>query len=222
MQPHLGRAVSAQFRMMDAELRNQIYSDALDRLSCGVAVLNGAGKLMLSNAAAQAVFEHGLTLKLVQERVTATIATESRKLQMLIQSALTRRELRGGATVVHGPGQRALSVMVDAASEAFRNRTGGAVYVYISDMHARPSRAHEPQVREMFGMTPAETRIAVGIADGDTLQDVAARVGVTYESARFTLKRVYEKLGVHKQGELVALIHAALPPVRDAGPRRGP
>jgi hypothetical protein len=36
------------------------------------------------------------------------------------------------------------------------------------------------------------------------------------------LKRVYEKLGVHKQGELVALIHAALPPVRDAGPRRGP
>ena len=66
----------------------------------------------------------------------------------------------------------------------------------------------------MFGFTPAETRIATGLADGLSVQDMASRVGVTYESARFTLKRVYEKLCVHKQGELVALIRAALPPLR--------
>lgn len=219
MQPHLGRAVSAQFRMMDAELRNQVYSDALDRLSCGVAIVNGSGKLMLSNAAAHAMFEQGLCLKLVQERLTASIASESRKLQLLIQNAVTRRDLRGGALIVHGPGQHVVSVTVDAASEAFRTRTGGAAYVYLSDMQARPSRARQQQVREMFGLTASETRIAVGIADGEPLQAVAAQAGVAYESARFTLKRVYEKLGVHKQGELVALIHAALPPLRDAHPK---
>ncbi len=221
MQPHLGRALSAQFHMMDAELRNHVYTDALDRLACGVAIINGAGKLMLSNAAAQAVFEQGLTLKLVQERLTAALPAESRKLQAQIQHALTGSDRRGGAIIVHGPAQRALSVTVDAASEQFRSRTGGAAYIYITDIHARPARARAQQVREMFGFTPAETRIAVGIADGETVQDVAARVGVTYESARFTLKRVYEKLGVHKQGELVALIRGALPPLRDTDYRHG-
>lgn len=217
MQPHLGRAVSAQFRMMDAELRNHVYTDALDRVTCGVAILNGAGRLMLSNAAAQAEFEHGLSLKLVRERLTAAIPAESRKLQMLIQHALTRRNLRGGATIVHGPGQRAVCVTVDATSEEFRQRTAAAVYVYITDLHARPSRDCAQQLREMFGFTPAEGRIASGIAAGETVRDVAAQAGVTYESARFTLKRVYEKLGVHKQGELVALIQAALPPMGAAG-----
>ncbi|CAN0302633.1 unnamed protein product, partial [Phaeothamnion confervicola] len=211
MQPHLGRAVSAQFRMMDAELRNHVYTDALDRVSCGVAILNGAGRLMLSNTAAQALFAHGQPLKLVQEHLTATVPAESRKLQMLIQYALTRRNLRGGATIVHGAGQRALCVTVDATSEEFRQRTGAAAYVYITDLHARPCRDHAQQLRDMFGLTPAETRIAIGIAAGEPVREVARQAGVTYESARFTLKRVYEKLGVHKQGELVALIQAALP-----------
>jgi DNA-binding CsgD family transcriptional regulator len=214
MQPHLVRAVSAQFRMMDAELRNQVYSDTLDRLSCGVVLLNGAGKLMLCNAAAQDVLHKGQTLKLVHERLTAIHSGDGRKLQTLITHALTRRELRGGAMVVRGPDARAFGVTVDATGEAFRASTGGAVYVYITDLNARPAQSGHRQVREMFGFTPAETRIAAGLADGLSVQDVASRVGVTYESARFTLKRVYEKLCVHKQGELVAMIRAALPPLR--------
>lgn len=212
MQPHLGRAVSAQFRMMDAELRNQVYTDALDRLDCGVAIVNGAGKLMLCNAAAQVEFDDGQTLKLVHERLCASLVSESRRLQILIQSAIARCDQRGGAVVVHGPAQRALGITVDAASEAFRERTGGAAYIYITDLHARPSQAREHHLRQMFGFTPAEARIAIGIADGESVQSVAARIKVTYGSARFTLKRVYEKLGVHKQGELVALMRAALPP----------
>lgn len=214
MQPHLGRAVSAQFRMMDAELRNHVYSDVLDRLTCGVAILNGAGKLMLCNAAAQTELDRGQTLKLVHERLTATHSGDGRKLHSLITEALTRRELRGGAMVVRGPDARAFGVTVDATSDAFRASTGGAAYVYITDLNARPAQSGHRQVREMFGFTPAETRIAVGLADGLSVQDVASRVGVTYESARFTLKRVYEKLCVHKQGELVAMIRAALPPLR--------
>lgn len=214
MQPHLGRAVSAQFRMMDAELRNHVYSDVLDRLTCGVAILNGAGKLMLCNAAAQTELDRGQTLKLVHERLTATHSGDGRKLHSLITEALTRRELRGGAMVVRGPDARAFGVTVDATSDAFRASTGGAAYVYITELNARPAQSGHRQVREMFGFTPAETRIAVGLADGLSVQDVASRVGVTYESARFTLKRVYEKLCVHKQGELVAVIRAALPPLR--------
>ena len=214
LQPRLSRALGAQFRMMDAALRNALNSEVLERLDCGVAVLSGAGKLMVANAAARAHFNGAGALRLSGDRIVAAIPAQSRKVQALVQSALAGHGLRGGATIVHGPGQQMLSVVVDAAHAEFRARSGGAVFVYVSDLCARPSSGREQTVRQLFGFTPAETRVAVGIAAGQTVQSVALRLGITYQTARFTLKRVYEKLGVHKQGELVAVIHAALPPVR--------
>ena len=204
----------AQCPTMDAELRNQICSAALDRLAHGVVMLDGTGRLMLCNAAASAIFDAGEALKLVQGRVYATRPGDARRLQALLFTALAGRAADGEALVVRGTVQCAYAMTIESTRDELRQRTGAAATLYITDIRARPSALNERTLRAMFGFTPAETRIAVGIADGDAVRTVAARVGVTYESARFTLKRIYEKLGVHKQGELVALIRSALPPLR--------
>ena len=44
---------------------------------------------------------------------------------------------------------------------------------------------------------------------GEALRAIAEIQGITYESARFTLRQVYAKVGVHKQSELVALLGKA-------------
>lgn len=202
--------------MSDAELRNQIYSAALDRYAHGVVIVDAGGKLMLCNAAARAILDAGHGLKLVQARVTATLANESRRLHALLANALEGCAAHAEAMVVHGPAPSAYAVTMESIGDMLRQRTGAAAMLYITNLKARPSHYGEAKLRAMFGFTPAETRIAVGLADGDSVHTVAASVGVTYESARFTLKRVYEKLGVHKQGELVALLRSALPPLREA------
>ena len=214
VQARLSRALSAQFRMMEIELENIVSIELLDRLDCGVAILNGAGRLMLANAAAHALFDPAGALRLSGERIVAAIPAESRKLQTLVQSALADQGLRGGSTIVHGPDGQTLSVVVDPVSSETRERSGGAVFVYLSDLRARAAAGRQQTVRQLFGFTPAESRVAIGIATGETVKRVAQDIGITYETARFTLKRVYEKLDVHKQAELVALIDAALPPVR--------
>lgn len=219
--PHVGRGDGGSPRRPEPDPRGEICGDALERLACGVVVVDGAGKLVLCNAAAQAILQHGHVLKLVQERVTATRACESRRLHTLLYGALAHHQPRGGAMLVRGAARGAYAVIVETAAVALRHRTGAAATLYITDLDARPAHAHEARVRAMFGFTPAESRIAVGLADGDSVHTVAACAGVTYESARFTLKRIYEKLGVHKQGELVALIRSALPPLRDGGPPGG-
>ncbi|MCC6706962.1 MAG: helix-turn-helix transcriptional regulator [Gammaproteobacteria bacterium] len=212
-------AAPAPSAWLETELRGALSADALDRLACGVAIVDGAGKLMLCNATAQAMFALGTCLKLVQERVTAVQAGESRRLHSLMYGALGPHEPRGGAMLLRDGAQQSYALVVELTTPALRARTGATATMYITDLGARPAHIHASRVRAMFGFTAAETRIAIGIADGGSVQSVAVVAGVTYESARFTLKRIYEKLGVHKQGELVALIRSALPPLRECGAR---
>jgi DNA-binding CsgD family transcriptional regulator len=71
-------------------------------------------------------------------------------------------------------------------------------------------------LRFRFRLTPAEARIALGIAEGATLAAIAEARGVSVSTARTQLKSVFAKTNVHRQAELVALL---------AGPyrrRRGP
>ena len=68
-----------------------------------------------------------------------------------------------------------------------RERSGGAVLVYLSDLHARAGAGCAQTLRQLFGFTPAESRVAGGIAAGASVQNVAKNIGITYETARFTL-----------------------------------
>ncbi len=62
---------------------------------------------------------------------------------------------------------------------------------------------------EWFGMTPTEARLAAMLAQGQSLEDFAASRGVTVNAGRFLLKGIFEKTGVNKQAQLVALLRDA-------------
>lgn len=56
------------------------------------------------------------------------------------------------------------------------------------------------------GLTQAEVRLALGVGRGLTLRAAALELGVTENTARSTLKQVYDKLSVRKQSELARLV----------------
>lgn len=56
------------------------------------------------------------------------------------------------------------------------------------------------------GCTVSEARLALLLARGQTLRQAAEQMGIRYESARVYLKRVFAKLEVHTQGQLVSLL----------------
>ena len=67
-------------------------------------------------------------------------------------------------------------------------------------------RVSEASQRSRFCLTPAEVKIALGIADGKTLATVAEERGVSVSTVRTQLKSVFVKTGTHRQAELVALL----------------
>ena len=61
-------------------------------------------------------------------------------------------------------------------------------------------------LRTAFRLTDAEARLATQLARGASLEQVADQFGIGKETARSQLKSIFTKLGVHRQGELVAVL----------------
>lgn len=64
---------------------------------------------------------------------------------------------------------------------------------------------------DLYGVTPAEARVAVLMASGASTGDVACRLNVSIATVRTHLNRLFCKTDTHHQGQLVALLLAGPP-----------
>lgn len=70
-----------------------------------------------------------------------------------------------------------------------------------------PEKQTDPQtLRDVFGLTAAEARLATALTRGSTLVDAAQTIGIARNTAKVQLRSVFAKTGVHRQAQLVALI----------------
>ena len=58
-----------------------------------------------------------------------------------------------------------------------------------------------------FSLTPAETRLALAIAEGKSLSALAEQNDVSLHTVRNQLKSVFAKTGVSRQLDLALLVH---------------
>ena len=78
----------------------------------------------------------------------------------------------------------------------------------------RRTRRETPSVlSELFGLTDREAEVASLLTDGLEIPAIALELRISPETARTYLKYAFEKIGVSRQAELVALL-ARLRPER--------
>jgi DNA-binding CsgD family transcriptional regulator/PAS domain-containing protein len=58
----------------------------------------------------------------------------------------------------------------------------------------------------MFGLSPAECRIATQLAEGRTLKEIASANGTRHDTVRKQLQSIYQKTSTNRQPELVKLL----------------
>jgi DNA-binding CsgD family transcriptional regulator len=89
-----------------------------------------------------------------------------------------------------------------AANDAF----AAASCVLVITAVAHPEIASTQVVQGLFDLTPAEARVARGIAAGKTVDDLAYETGLAVGTVRQQLKSVFNKTGVSRQAELVGIL----------------
>lgn len=111
--------------------------------------------------------------------------------------------------VLPRPGGRPLLLTL----RRFGARHGGAVALLTLVDPDSGGTVRSASLRSLYGLSPAEARLAQAIASGLSLKQIAARDGLTYETVRSYVKQVLAKTGARRQADVVRLIGG----LRDVG-----
>lgn len=88
--------------------------------------------------------------------------------------------------------------------------SGAAAILYAQD-HVLPRGPNFKQALvDLFALTSSEARLALALADGQSLAEAQASLGLARETVRSYSKSLYAKTGTHGQGGLVRLITISL------------
>ena len=210
---HVENSLRLGIRLIDAEVANVALGDTLARLDVGVFLVDGVGRVLFRNSAAQQLL--GDRLVITGERLTARFAPDRDTLRSAIELAAEggdrtfTQEPR--PVFLHGDSAEqflavyVLPVPVGARHPIAHLMTGVRAIVVVTT-----SKAGEPAdpaiVRDLLGLTLGEARVAALVGAGLAPREAATQLGVTEETARTTLKRVFSKVGVSRQTELAALL----------------
>ncbi len=210
MVPHLRRALRMAERLAAGRDEHRLLQTAVDRLQAGLLVVDSLGRpLEMNRRLAEQL--GGDESRIPAGGPTDALQLRDRtSLQRLLEETAGRdgRPAQGRGLRLRRSGSGRATAVVPLA------RAGGALTaVFVSDPRHRDPPPAE-LLREQFGLSPREARLALLLARGADLKRAATELAIRPATARTHLKRIFYKTGVHRQAALVGLLHRLLGPVR--------
>lgn len=209
LNPHLAQATRSVWRLHITEQERDTAILSLDGLPQGVCFLDGAGKISWANRAARRTFAEADGLTLEDDRLCADSVSDQASLGQAIETCLGSAGRPPDLVSLRRPsGNRPLGLVVARVPSArvAPHRVETAAVVRILDTSA-PLNASESILSALFGLTGAESRLAVAIASGISPLEFAQQTGRSAETVRSHLKSIFRKLEIQRQCQLVALVH---------------
>lgn len=216
--PHLSRALGVMYRLRDAELKRAATLAALDRLSGSVILLDSRGCVLHANPAARRILTErdGLALsglrdgerRLAASDMRTQTALENAVRDCLRPDALQVPHFARGVPVPRPSGDLdyALQFAPLNGAEGFRTAEGDArAIVFVADPAER-LQLDPALLKRIFRLTPAEIRLLEEIVAGATMGAAALSLGISENTARSQLKKVFERTGTNRQADLVRLL----------------
>lgn len=201
--PHLEAAVRMQANFH--AITQAAALTTLDAVGASAFLLDQAGRVVGCSAPAEQLVSAGAVLQLSGGRLRLRVAADQAKLDAAL--ACLRESARDGETAAIAPlGLSDAPFVIDMQllPRHAMPFAGAAAMLAV----LRPVRAAERvhALRSAYGLTDAEAAIALAVADGDELKDIAARRAVAVSTVRSQVQAIYTKLDVHRQVELAALV----------------
>jgi len=210
--PHLRRSLHVHNLLGRSESLGSLYAQAINRLSVAVLVLDETGHVLQLNAVAQELLAQADGLKLVGGRLEATYPSDNRELHKLIRETFKAYESgqtqpREALPVSRPSGEVSLGVVIKPVPvQAWAEGKGRpTMVVYICDAVSK-SQASNAMARQLFNFTPAETALALELANGLSLEEAAENLHIMRNTARAHLRAIFSKTGVRRQAELVRVM----------------
>ncbi|MGQ0444697.1 MAG: helix-turn-helix transcriptional regulator [Beijerinckiaceae bacterium] len=192
--PHLRRAGQLTMRVMTSYQKGLI--DVLAAFGCGAILVDRRGRVVRMNAKAEGMM--GVRIAVRGGMLTAIGRECDTALQKLIGSVIAPGPLHEsepiGAVALARPGAAPVLVhgapLARSAQDLFQQ---ARAILTIDDLNARQA-PHVPVLRQVFGLTGAEADVAIALASGRDLAEIARMRGVSIGTIRNQVKSAFAKV----------------------------
>ena len=206
--------------MSQRDAFERILAALIDTIRSGVIQLDKHGRIVAANDPARDLLRRGDGLSDQGGSLHARAPADDAALQALLASALPGfgSQGAGGSILVRrglGLPPLVLHVSPVGAGGTEVDTEHVAALVLVVDPASR-TRIDPALVAATLGLTPMESRVAVWLAEGMTVRDIARATGRTENTVRWHMKNIFAKQGIGRQFELVQLVRslAGLPDPR--------
>lgn len=217
--PFLRASLNLFVRRADTETQREALSATVSGMAVGSILVDADSQIMEANATAQAILDMHDGLIVSAGRLELSNTIQSGKLQALIRrnaeaSVSNSKMITLRSLLIERPsGREALSILVRPATGS----TTSGLHIRPTTLinlvdPAQPRLALVGSLVQLFGLTVAEARVAMAIANGLSVTETAQTQQVSKNTIRSHLGSIYSKLGVSGQAGLVrsVLISVAL------------
>ena len=211
--PHLRQFMRVRLALAGADALGATMAGLIENTRCGIVQLDPRGRILEVNDRARRILRQHDGLGDAAGTLRARDPSEDATLRRIVAAALPRfgdPPASGSMTVSRVPDLPPRLVLhVIPAGRHLLDRPVGRVAAIALLVEPETRISADPDlVADALGLTAAESRVAVMLADGHTLGDIAAMTGRSTRTVRWHLQQIFEKNRISRQVELVQLVRS--------------
>jgi DNA-binding CsgD family transcriptional regulator len=207
LRPHLARSVVISARLQLERAR--VASETLAALGLPALVLNEQGKVLAANSLIEALTGS------IQWRAQDRVSLKDCAADDLLRDAIAAIDPTGGSVrsfPVRDTNAEAMMVahvipIRLSARDIFVRCAAALILTPLTQPQAPPVEL----VQSLFDLTPAEARVARGLASGETVESLASAQKLSQNTIRSHVRRILEKTGCDRQIDVVTLLSTLSP-----------
>ena len=208
--PHIQQFVRVRQALLRAGARSTTVTALLDNPRIGVLELDRRGRILEGNDRARSLLRHGDGLLDRNGMLRARAPADQVRLERLVGGALPASgAVAAGGSMVLRRSSVVPPFVVHVKPVGGPQPDHGARHVAALVLIVEPGRPHRINpglVATTLELTPTETQVAVGLAEGNSVRDMADATGHTKAAIYWHLQQIYQKHSISRQADLVRLV----------------
>lgn len=199
---HLKRGIELKRKLNLLDLNNQINESALGTLGVGIITLDYLGRIVFLNQLADQLANKKSIYFIRNQKPVFFDSSNQARFITSLNEAISKRSTQFFS--LRGKFGGRYTITVSGLSEKrtdFTSTTHGAT-VFIST-EDRDQKLSPNMLIERWGLTQSEAKLAALLVNGLEIRKAAERLHISYETARYYSKRIYQKAEVNSQAALI-------------------
>jgi len=191
--------ITSKNRLADSHANEDAFKQTLNCLSVGVTLINQKMQPTFINDTAKSLIK--ASSDLVIRKNTLCIADENLNNDL---KKLVEHPANGKITITGTKPDQTIDILISPLQSSLTERSEDAPAVIAFIFHGRKDQEHLENVLErLYMLTKAESRLAAALVQDPRLEEAARSIGITVNTARTHLKKLFTKTGTDRQSSLV-------------------